>query len=175
MAPKVMSLFQTILLVYLEPIGFSILGAIPVVQDPQAFQAGHAPSNLTPSLLTLANRVALYQYAALLVVVGLSSTLVMHTALRLDDPTGRSQFRIFRAMQLSLLVGDFCFASASLVPYVQAGMVDYLNPLKVLTGRAPYLMAPFLGVWLSAALTSMRLAWLFGFGRQSFTSEKKKQ
>ncbi|KZT58069.1 hypothetical protein CALCODRAFT_259234 [Calocera cornea HHB12733] len=152
----VMSLPQTILLVYLEPIVFSILGAIPVVQNPTAFQAGHAPANFSPNFLTLANRVALYQYAALLVVVGLSSTLVMHTALRLDDPTGRSQFRILSAMQISLMIGDSLFASASLV----------------FTGQAPYLMAPFLGVWLSASLSLMRVTWLFGLGRQSFTEKK---
>jgi len=167
-----MSLFQQILLVYLEPIGFSVLGAIPVITDPTAFQAGHAPANYSPSILTLANRVTLYQYAALLVVVGLSATFVMHTALRLDDSTGRSQWRIIAAMQVALMIGDWLFASASLVPYIESGMIDYLNPVKVLTGQAPYLMAPFLGVWLSAALTAMRIAWLFGVGQQGISNKK---
>ncbi|EJU04541.1 hypothetical protein DACRYDRAFT_104422 [Dacryopinax primogenitus] len=174
MAPKVMSVWQAALLVYLEPIGFSILGAIPVVMDPATFQAGHAPANQAPSSLTLANRVVLYQYAALLVVVGLSSTLVMHTALHLDDPTGRSQRRLIAAMQVALMLGDWLFASASIVPYFEAGLIDYLNPFKVFTGQTPYLMAPFLGVWLSAALTCMRIAWLSGVGQQRIT-EKKNQ
>lgn len=172
MVPQVMSLTQSVLLVYIEPIVFSVLGAIPVIMDPTTFQAGHAPANYSPSFLTLANRVTLFQYAALLVVVGLSSTLVMHNALHLDDPTGRSQRRIIKAMQISLLVGDCCFASASLVPYFQIGMVDYLNPLMVFTGQAPYLMAPFLGVWLSAFLASMRVAWLFGLGQKEISQKK---
>jgi len=162
MAPNVMSPFYQVVLVYVEPLVFSIGGVLPIIQDPTKFQAAHAPANFSPSLLTLANKVALFQYGALLLVVGFASFFVMVTALHLDDPTGRSQRRILQAMQAALLIGDVCFASASLVPYYQAGMGAYLNPIKVFTGEAPFLMNPFLGVWLSAALSTMRISWFLG-------------
>jgi len=167
-----MSRFQAIWLVYLEPIGFSILGALPVIADPLAFQAGHAPPSYAPTSLTLANRVVLYQYAALLLLVGLAAMFVQHNALHLEDPTGRSQRRIIAAMQIALCIADSFFASASLVPYIQSGLVDYLNPIKVLTGQVPYIMAPFLGVWVTAGLVAMRVAWLLGFGQHGILDKK---
>jgi len=166
MAHNVMSLFYRVILVYVEPLVFSILGVIPIITDPATFQAGHAPTNFSPSFLTLANKVTLFQYGALLLVVGFAAFLVMATALQLDDPTGKSQRRILKAMQSALLLGDVCFASASIVPYYEAGMADYLNPFKVLTGQVPLILNPFLGVWLSAALSVMRISWLVGSWKQ---------